>query len=233
MSNAANFSFTELSAGLADALDCIRVVDRLIDKLVKSLNRRKLESVADFIQELENRSDALRDSQGVIRYQVRALEVRIEELQQDKDLKAVDVLTLGLGFFVRRGVIGIQEFHLKRVQASCRRKIEKLRDKGVSIQSRITKLEDALERMKQQENPSLLARILRWLQFIKNAISSIIGLVTGRIIKTLCSLHGVYDSVDSLRRQPSDKPHAAEWSHSFQAVNDDSDEEPHCGYLRL
>lgn len=199
MSTAIGVSIPELSTAIAEAADCIGAIDRVLGKIVRLLDRRKLRAVSTRLNELQERSTKLKSAQHTIDLQIAAIETKIEELEGHKDFRAIDVLSFGLGYLVRRGTVGIHQAYLGKVQTTCQRRIRKLEKRIASVQCRIAQVERALKRLSQKEHPSLMARILLWLQLFKNAISAIIGVITGNVVSAICSLQGIYLASDAIR----------------------------------
>ncbi len=183
----------ELDRAIVDTADALGVIDRLLDKMAKYLNRKKIRKLESKIDEFERHAERLDEKQRVIQQQLSALEGRISSLNREKrQFKGTDVLTLGAGYLARRGVKSLQQSHYEAVHARRESKIEKLRTKADRVRTRISEMETALDRLRSEANPSLLARILRWFQLLKNIVSSVVNLVVGNVLRSLAALGGAY-----------------------------------------
>ena len=136
--------------------------------------------------------------ENTIKIQIELIEEKIVEIQEDKKFRLTDILTLGLSFAGRRAFTSIREKVLESTKERCETKIIQMRERSEYMKVKVQILEKQLEILEKQRYPSILAKILKYLQIIKHIIFAFINVLSGRLIKSLTELFGLYKSVNSL-----------------------------------
>lgn len=184
---------------VVEAADTLSLVDRLLDKLVDWLNRRKLRKVQEHIDTLHDYCERLERSEEVIRSQLALVEQRISELQDDKRFRLSDILTLGLSFASRRVLTSLRELVLENTKEKCERQVRQMQSRSESIKTKISELERQLAYLQTQRNPSFIAKIIRFFQLLKHLVSAILNLVAGKFLQVISAVHSLYESVSAIR----------------------------------
>jgi len=178
-----------LDWAIGQTADTIGVIDALVMKLIRYLNKRKLRKCARRIGDLEERARQLNERQRTVQEQLSALTLKVEKLRRERvRVRFGDVFTLFISYGIRRGITAIRREHYEALLAKFRERADELRARAIAVRERIAELENRLSAMQRQENPSLLARILRFLLVIKNIIMAVLNAVTGSILGVLSSV---------------------------------------------
>lgn len=191
-------SLGDLNTAVADAAETLLLSDLLLDKIIDWLNRKKLQRVADKIDVLNEYCKRFEQDENTIKIQIELIEEKIVEIQEDKKFRLTDILTLGLSFAGRRAFTSIREKVLESTKERCEIKIIQMRKRSEFMKVKVQILEKQLEILEKQRYPSILAKILKFLQIIKHIIFAFINVLSGRLIKSLTELFGLYKTVNSL-----------------------------------
>ena len=202
MTAATTFSYESLESALVDAVESVNLIDAAIDRLIVYLNKRKVRRAEEKVAELERQSKRYDAARKTLDAQSSALSRRIAEVQKNRHFKSDDWRTLGISYLLRNFILSFKEDSLRARQRRCRSAIEEIDAHNSSIRGKIPKLKQRVEAMKQQENPSLLARILRWVKLIVNIVALVTKVLAGKAIGALFAIHGTIKSAVTLDTSP-------------------------------
>lgn len=171
------------------ALDSVNMFDCLLDRLADYLNRRKVSKLQAEIGRVQGLIPVIAARHEALQNAVATLEVRVRALAtEDVPFKAWDVLFLGLSYGVRRLQKGREQRDHEQALNRARRNIAWLANQATCVQEKIESLQGRLTAMMTQNNPSMLARVLRWFLTLKNLLSALLHTLMGDAVGALTQL---------------------------------------------
>lgn len=201
-------SVRHLELDILEAVDTLGIIDRLLGSIARFLNRRAVESMELTVRQLEQHLRVLEATPAAIIEHIKAIDAKINDLEDERgQIKASDFLTLGLGWIARQIALGGRQSALELDLDRYDKKLAMLNTRADRVFRRIADLEERLERIEQEPNPSLLARIIRCLQLVKNIIVAITSVIAGKLVLTVSSVVGAYQAASALSGGTSQYAH--------------------------
>ena len=189
----------DLGWKITEAANELGLIDHLLDATAKCLNRHRVRKLEEKLTELETRVNSVARLRKAILDRTRQIDDAINRIEDERnEFHLTDVLTLGIGWIVRQ-VIGAHEQRcLERALDRCDKKIKRLEENASRARHKIADLERAVKELPNLANPSLVARMIRFLQLAKHVVDALVAVIAGELARAFCSLWRAGESVATL-----------------------------------
>ncbi len=175
----------ELEIVALETADTVGIIDAMLDKLIGYLNAGKIRKVEKEISAFERKSEELGQKQRETDSKLQALTDKLSQIENDQNFRLSDTKSIGLSWMLRYTYKSFQKDWVSSKKDKCLAIIESTKNRIEKIADKVDELNVKLQKMLEQDNPSLFARALRWLQFVKNVIVGIISAIAGQVTSAL------------------------------------------------